>query len=172
MMGREIRMVPPNWKHPEGYRPNGHYGPQPMFNQTYAAKSSEFMERLVEAMKDWEASGQAEYYPNGIFHWIYEEAPGDPAYYRPYENSEATWFQLWETVSEGAPVSPPFETREDLAAYLAEHGDYWDQKRCKEPDWVKLWGGTPGVSAWGKERAERFVFGVGWAPTLIVRTAS
>jgi hypothetical protein len=69
-------------------------------------------------------------------------------------------------VSEGTPVSPPFATKEELADYLAERGDFWDQKRCLTPEWVTLWGGTPGISGWGKEAAYRFV-NAGWAPSMI-----
>jgi len=33
-------------------------------------------------------------------------------------------FQLWETVSEGSPISPVFETPEELATWLVESPDY------------------------------------------------
>jgi hypothetical protein len=56
--------------------------------------------------------------------------PPDPKYYRPpWTEAEATWFQMYATVSEGTPVSPPFATKEELVEYLVANGDYWDQKR-------------------------------------------
>ena len=73
--------------------------------------------------------------------------------HRPYTTEEATWFQLWETVSEGTPVSPPFATKEELAEHLAKHGDDWDKSR--------------GHGGWGIERARAFVDS-GWAPSLMV----
>lgn len=33
------------------------------------------------------------------------------------------WYQVWETVSEGSPCSPPFATKEELARWMAEHSD-------------------------------------------------
>jgi hypothetical protein len=69
------------------------------------------------------------------------------------QDKEATWFQAWETVTEGTPVTPPFATTDELVDYLATHGDFWDQER--------------GDSPWDRKSAEEFVK-AGWAPTLIV----
>lgn len=68
------------------------------------------------------------------------------------EPPEGEWWQVWETVSEGSPVTPAFATRDELITYLVEHGDAWDQKR--------------GDGGWAREAAESFV-GTGWAPSLI-----
>ena len=47
-------------------------------------------------------------------------APPDEDYYRPrWADVERTHYQLYETVSEGTPCSPPMETLEALAAWLA-----------------------------------------------------
>ena len=125
-MGREIRRVPPSWDHPK--KSNGEY--QPMHDRSYHA-----------AIDDWRRE-------------FGDEAGNQPERecYRPWEESEATWYQLWETVSAGTPVSPPFETKEQLAAYLATCGDFWDQKR--------------GRGGCGMDAAEAFVE-VGWAPSLV-----
>lgn len=75
-----------------------------------------------------------------------------------YEGWERTgppsgdWWQVWETVSEGSPVTPAFATREQLVDYLVENGDHWDQKR--------------GDGGWGRDNAELFVESE-WAPSLI-----
>jgi len=65
---------------------------------------------------------------------------------RKHEPPKGEGWQVWETVSEGSPVTPVFPTAEALADHLALYGDHWDQKR-----------GTPG---WGHEVAAAFV-GVG-----------
>ncbi len=57
-------------------------------------------------------------------------------------------------MSEGTPVSPPFATEDELIDYLAKNGDEWDQKRGDRP--------------WGRQQAERFVRGGGWAPSFAV----
>lgn len=167
-MGRKIRMVPANWEHPTTKDAYGRDRLQPMLDETFASARKEWMDELAK----WEAGERPSYFdasehPADIAYWEYNSTPPDRAYYRPWSDEEATWFQLWETVTEGTPVSPPFETADELVEYLAEHGDFWDQKRCKEPDWARLWGGTPGVSGWGREAAERFVK-AGWAPSMIV----
>lgn len=46
---------------------------------------------------------------------LYEE-------WQSYEPPAGEGYQLWETTSEGSPVSPVFDTPEKLADYLASHG--------------------------------------------------
>lgn len=171
-MGREIRMVPPNWEHPERnpeHDRHGRGGYQPLHDQHFDDAFADWLERFDRVrrgdMDEWER----ECYPRGLADWLMDAGqPCDPTYYRPYKDDEATWFQLYETVSEGTPVSPPFETKQELADYLAQHGDFWDQDRCTRPIWTELYGGTYGVSAWGKERAEAFV-NAGWAPSAVIQ---
>lgn len=167
-MGREIRRVPPQWDHPVTERQNGQQGYQPMFDRTYEQACAEWLADFDRIRNGGAKGYEIECYPGGVCHWASENIAPEPSYYRPWEDDEATWWQLWETVSEGTPVSPPFETDEDLICYLAEHGDFWDQRRCHEPGWVTLWGGMPGVSGWGRDRAEKFVRGAGWAPSMVV----
>jgi len=65
----------------------------------------------------------------------FEEYYGQPPErdeYTDYKGVEPTWFQLYENVSEGTPVSPPFETELELATWLSENGDYWCQRRNAE----------------------------------------
>lgn len=124
-------MVPPNWEHPKSER--GDYL-QPMFDKSYAEARALWLEGL--------AAHKPEEHDGADF-WEWEGMPPDREYYRPWADQEATWYQLWETVSEGTPVTPPYATKEELADYLAEHGDAWDQNRGDGP--------------WGKERAQAFI---------------
>lgn len=64
-----------------------------------------------------------------------------------------SWWQVWETVSEGSPVTPAFATDAELIDYLVVNGDARDQKR--------------GDGGWSRENAEKFV-SVGWAPSAMV----
>lgn len=154
MMGREVRKVPPNWDHPKVERPYG-MGYQPMYDQTFADAVREWKDAFVE----WEA-GKRPNYCSGesalLEYWEWAGNPPEREYYRPWGDDEATWFQVWETVSEGTPVTPPFPTKDELINYLATHGDFWDQKR--------------GDGAWSFDVAKRFVE-AGWAPSMIVTTA-
>jgi len=142
-MGREIRMVPPNWEHPKSEQHPDQL--QTMYNKTYAHAREEWLNGLA-AHKPEEHDGED--------YWEYEGPPPEREYYRPYSDEEATWFQLWETVSEGTPVSPPFATKEELAQHLAKYGDEWDQSR--------------GKGGWGIERARAFVED-GWAPSFVLQ---
>ena len=62
-------------------------------------------------------------------------------------------WQVWETVSEGSPVTPVYSSAKELIEHLTAKGDIWDQKR--------------GDGGWPKEAAENFVNNTGWAPSLI-----
>lgn len=167
-MGREIVMVPPNWDHPMMEdKPDRK---QPMYDQSFEDRFAEWLKDFDRvrsgALKDYER----ECYPRGLADWLNDEGrPVDPAYYRPWKDDEATWFQLWETVSEGTPVTPPFATKQELADYLAANGDEWDQSRSLDPHAARLFGITPGKPGWGKQRADKFVFGDGWAPSLVMQ---
>ncbi len=155
-MGREIRMVPPNWQHPPLAREHdtyGHGGYQPMFDETFAEAAAEWKAEFAK----WEAGERPDYCSDeskGLEFWEYHGAPPIRDYYRTYDKADATWLQVYETVSEGTPVSPPFATPEELIDYLATHGDFWDQKR--------------GDPAWSRASAEAFVKR-GFAPSLIVQ---
>ena len=83
-------------------------------------------------------------------------------YYRPnWKPEDMTWYQVYETVSEGTPVTPPFKTKEELIDYLVVDGDFWDQERRREGNT------TINCSPWPREQAEEFVHSTGWAPSFV-----
>jgi len=57
-------------------------------------------------------------------------------------------YQIWETVSEGSPISPAMESAEELAEWMEAHP----------------WGGDTGTS---KEQWLKFILGPGWAMSLV-----
>jgi len=151
-MGREIRRVPPNWEHPKDDR--GNY--LPMRDRTLEDRFAQWLAdfdrircgELSEIERECYGEG------NALANWLQDDGnPPDPKYYRPWSDAEATWFQVWETVSEGTPVTPPFETKQELVDYLVECGDFWDQRR-----------GNGGHS---RKAAEHFVDS-GWAPSFVM----
>lgn len=117
-MGREIRRVPPNWAHPKRDPHKPPYRddvPQPMFDRSFDDVFAEWLADFDRIRSGALTDIERECYPRGLADWLLDEGqPHDPAYYRPWKDEEATWFQLWQTVSEGSPVSPPFPTREEL----------------------------------------------------------
>jgi len=117
-MGREIRRVPPNWEHPKGN--DGEY--QSMFDQSFDDAVNEW----AEEFKKWDpVDHDGEEFAEG---W---GNPPDRKCYLPVFMEEPTWYQVYQTVSEGTPVSPPFETPEELARYLSDNGDFWHQARVE-----------------------------------------
>ena len=130
-MGREVRRVPPNWEHPrhtEETAPDiswiGEH--KPCYDETYENAALEWMKGL----DSWRAGTHPGFSDrDGVeFFWDWEGMPPDEGYYLPEFNEDPTWYQLYETVSEGTPVSPPFPALEGLARYLADNGDFWYQK--------------------------------------------
>ncbi len=147
-MGREIRMVPPDWDHPK--KENGSY--QPLYDEDYETACEEWYADCVDKNGKYK-SGDEEYVGD----------PPDKNYYRDrkWAKEEATHFQVYETVSEGTPVTPHFATKEELIDHLCEHGDFWDQKRRKKGYTMMECG------PWSRENAESFVKSE-WAPSFIV----
>ena len=122
-MGREIRRVPENWEHPKDE--NGNH--IPLFDHSYK-----------EAVKNWDEEN--EMWPKGFrkdfvsdeyvlkdveYDYPYIEWAGE----RPvkedhmpeWDESEKTHIQMYETCTEGTPISPVMDTPEKLARWLADN---------------------------------------------------
>ena len=169
-MGREVRRVPPNWDHPSRKPecdPYRHGGFQPMHDEHIQDALSRWLAEFDRVRRGDLSDFEREYCSGdgGLAVWIQEfEQPPDPNYCRPWRDDEATWWQVWETVSEGTPVTPPFATQAELVDYLVEHGDFWQQKRWAEGDTFM----QPGPPGYSRKAAEAFVMGSGWVPSMIV----
>lgn len=127
-MGREIRRVPENWEHPKRKRFDFRTGQEvesyrPMHDQDYESALSEWLKEY----KLWKAGqhpSQTKYpdFANQAY-WEYAGGPSDPEYYRPaWSPKEMTHYQIYETVSEGTPVSPIFKDKADLVQWLIDQG--------------------------------------------------
>lgn len=85
--------------------------------------------------------------------WDTKENKLKAARWRSKEPPKGKGYQLWETVSEGSPISPVFETPEELADWLATSSDYkWasNDKGTTRDQWLK------------------FIVGPGWCPSMIM----
>jgi hypothetical protein len=120
-------MVPPNWEHPkkEFFNREGY---QPMVGRNYDITANEWLEECILWSKGIHPSQNPEY----AFYWDYAGAPPNRKYYAHYKKEDCTWYQLYENVSEGTPVSPPFATKEELADYLEKNGNFWGESYTKE----------------------------------------
>ena len=138
-MGREIRRVPPDWQHPKEHTvdfrtmlPVARF--RPLHDET-----------VEEAQVRWDRE-KAEFEPKE-YAATYEEYAGPrPAelYHRmrSWTPEEATHFQVYETVSEGTPVSPVLESIEAVIEWAVGEG-------------------------YSREAAEAFAKS-GWAPSLML----
>lgn len=151
-MGREIRMVPPHWEHPR-WKPGevcsgrtvGSY--RPCYDEDYETAAKEWIANF-----DLWRNGEHDKQDATIkYYWEYENTP-DEETCRPAFEQESTWLQVYETVSEGTPVTPPFATKQEPIDYLSTMGDFWDQKRREGP--------------WNRESAEKFV-NAGYFPSMM-----
>lgn len=125
-MGRAIRMVPKDWKHP--MREDGQY--IPLLDYSFATDDKEWDEGYAK----WQQGFQRDFRDSEKWLPIDEEDKNlrysdaesprpNPDDYMPYwMDGEKTHMQMYETVSEGTPISPVMETPEELAHWLAESG--------------------------------------------------
>ena len=156
-MGRELRKVIPSWEHPKFERYDyikqcDTESYQPMFDTSYIEAISEWIENH-QLWSNGNHPDQEKYPLDTKEHIYYADWNGDAPeikYYRPFSDSDATWFQVYETVSEGTPISPPFETKEELVEWMSKNKDFWGYQ-------------------WTEEQANNFVMGTGWAMSGVIK---
>lgn len=165
-MGREIRRVPPDWEHPRATRENARHPDnvgkyRPLYDCDYKAAAEMWMASF-DLFRVGQHANQR-FFAESEYYWE-DDPPPDWVYYRDrrWTKEEATAIQMYETVSEGTPVSPVFETKEELVDYLVKHGDYGDQHG------VDI--GWQDSACWSRPAAERFVREE-WAPSMIVNSS-
>lgn len=148
-MSREVRRVPADWQHPKEY--NVHRGKEcfrGMYGRSHAAAFAAWRTRelpeWLAAYDQWQ-NGLVYSYAKKQFvpiDWdemwdsdrskaivTYEDYAGvcpsspDPENYMPeWTEAERTHLMMYETTSEGTPISPAFATPEELAHWLADNG--------------------------------------------------
>jgi len=113
-MGREIRRVPPDWQHPKRDRSNDY---QPLYDEDFESACRDWMQDYAYFLTKYPGGfdEQGQPYWEGYGDW-----PPDRAYHRSriWTEAEATAYQVYENVTEGTPVSPVFEMRDELRAWL------------------------------------------------------
>lgn len=138
-MGREIRRVPENWEHPKKNRYSADSNFVPLCDdyvnslKYYKESVDDFIKYMTEIIQ----KGKVKVYdkvwedPKQLYEYLSEDGqmnPPDMNIYMP----NGTWYQLYENVSEGTPLSPPFKTKDELVKWLTENKDYWDNQWTKE----------------------------------------
>ena len=156
-MGREIRRVPPNWEHPRYTHDNAPRSN--MVGQLIGMRDQEYDEAArewIEGFDLWRQgkheSQSGKYASTSKYYWEYDTPPEELSY-RPRFDAEPTWYQVYETVSDGTPVTPPFATQDELIDYLVNVGEM---------------AGTQYNRKSSRAAATKFVKEMGWVPSMIV----
>lgn len=108
-MGREIRQVPPDWEHPKDDK--GNY--IPLFDETYIEALREYEKECLA----WQDEPQ-----DGYSFEEWHGARPSPDGYRPEWTEKATYYQIYETVTEGTPVSRVFTSLDEMRTWLVTQG--------------------------------------------------
>lgn len=126
-MGRETRRVPKDWEHPK-YK-DGSFVPLLGFS------FSESLQEWKEIAEKWSQGLDIGYTKEGNQEWVpiedacrgltYEEyggkCPCAEDYMPDWPEEERTHYQMYESTSEGTPISPVMETPEELAQWLTDN---------------------------------------------------
>lgn len=132
-MGREVRRVPANWEHPkhaDDYYPASRAGKFIPMEEggPYAERAAEWDEEFAK----WQA-GFVRSYEDGKT-WVPKEErhtgrysewcgirPSPDDFMPDWPEEQRTHLMMYENTSEGTPISPAFETPEDLARWLTDN---------------------------------------------------
>lgn len=144
-MGREIRRVPKGWGHPSEpmqeseythwyleHHKLGDFGYGLNFTPLYDNDIESAWREWFDGLKLWERGQHPsqikwpEHYPERTYasYAEYEGRSPDPDSYRSeaWTPAQAICYQIYETVTEGTPVSPVFETLEAMEDWLVNQG--------------------------------------------------
>lgn len=124
-MGREVRRVPANWKHPQDER--GNY--TPLFDgAAYQRRVTEWdteNAKWLEGFRSDYSGGwkpiEEKYQGMSYSEWA-GSRPIQSDYMPDWPDAEKTHLMMYETCTEGTPISPAFTTAEELAQWLADNG--------------------------------------------------
>lgn len=114
---------------------------QPLYDQDYTSAA----EKWLAEFDQWRAGTHPDQLEGVPYFWDYDTPPDERiCRERKWTEAEATHYQIYETVTEGTPVSPIFATLAELVEWCVEQG-------------------------YSRHAAERFAEH-GWAPSMIIDT--
>ena len=135
-MGRDLRMVPKGWEHPRYTVYDAPFSTlvgqyRPCHDSTLEEAQAKW-DREREQWKQGVHRDQIEFadvvskFGRTYVEWAGERPTGEYDTYRPAFESEPNHYQIYENVTEGTPVSPIFESREELIEHLVTVGTWYD----------------------------------------------
>ena len=72
--------------------------------------------------------------------WFSDEIKDKSENFEGYEPPTGDGYQLWETTSEGSPVSPVFDSLEELCEWCAEHATTFANHTTTKEKWMNMLG--------------------------------
>jgi hypothetical protein len=145
-MSREVRRVPADWQHPRWAHDElvtsqahlaGRY--QPCVDADYESACREWYADAALWCRGEHPDQQKQPRPSYLanYRWYHEwHAPPHRKCHREraWTPEEATHYQVYETVTEGTPITPVFATLEEMVEHLVRYGTDWDDDRA-HPGW-------------------------------------
>lgn len=133
-MGREVRRVTNDWEHPRDS--DGHLKPQ--LGGAYQDAADDWLERLSR----WESGENPDRAKYG-FRYLWDWDSGPPSkesymYDTPPDPASLTHLMLYETTSEGTPLSPAFKTLDEIAAWAAVNATTFAHFKSTKEEWIKM----------------------------------
>lgn len=134
-MGREVRMVPPDWQHP--------CDEQGKYIALLGGSFAEAAKGWDEECAKWNRGEYPSYASEENKKLTYAEWNGERPraedYMPDFALGSETHFMMYENTSEGTPISPAFATPEELARWLADTGAsaFADQTASYE-SWLRV----------------------------------
>ena len=148
-MGREVRRVPHDWRHPTRECPHSPWAGgckvpltppgtcfKPLYEGNwYESRKAAWLNSLVE--KGLQETLECEGNP-----------PNADDYMPVWSSDQATHYMMYEDTSEGTPISPVFATPEELARWLADTGaSSFGSMTASYEAWLRVARGGWAVSA-------------------------
>jgi hypothetical protein len=121
-MGREVRRVPADWEHPkDGLYRDGSTRYKPLFDGSFTERLAEYLEEKAKWERgEFPSYADAESKLLSFEEWS-SDAPREEDYMPDWPEPKRTHLMMYETCSEGTPISPAFLTPEELARWLVDN---------------------------------------------------
>ena len=129
-MGREVRRVPKGWQHPTT-NCNGREELQPMRDKDFVTAAAEWK----AGFEAWKTAPESD-----CEYWEWVGNPPDREHYRPaLTDEERTQLMMYEDATEGTPISPGFDTPEELAKWLADNNaSAFGKETASYDSWLRV----------------------------------
>lgn len=135
-MGREVRRVPKDWEHPRD--DNGEH--IPLFDGDQQTAAEQWMWKLIA----WERGDDPNRGKYGC-RWFWDWNGGPPlgpdrrgGHMFKEPRNDLTHLMLYESTSEGTPLSPAFETLEEIAEWAAANATTFADFKATKDEWLSM----------------------------------